>query len=215
LPRRESNSQLIEPRKLPRQARSNHTVQAILEAAAKVLSQGSLQALNTNRVAEVAGVSIGTLYQYFPNKSALVARLIANAQRELVKAIESAVEQSADQPFDVALRALLQTAIAQQFGNPLLAAALDHEEIRLADALNDVQDENNAQSRLIQCVASLISRAPVKIESSALFTIAMECLQIAKELIDDAGRLNTRPPDDLLRRVGDAVMARIVKVNHE
>jgi AcrR family transcriptional regulator len=215
LPRRESHPQLIKPRKLPRQSRSNHTVQAILEAAAKVLSQGSLQALNTNRVAEVAGVSIGTLYQYFPNKSALVARLIAHARRELVKAIESAVEQSADQPFDVALRAVLQTAIAQQFGNPLLAAALDHEEIRLADALDDVQDENDAQSRLIQCVASLISRSPVKIESSALFTIAMECLQIAKELIDDAGRLNTRPPDDLLQRVSDAVMVRIVKANHQ
>jgi hypothetical protein len=36
-----------------------------------------------------------------------------------------------------------------------------------------------------------------------------------KELIDDAGRLNTRPPDDLLQHVGDAVMARIVKANHE
>jgi AcrR family transcriptional regulator len=64
------------PRKRPRQRRAQVTVEAILRAAAQVLEQEGYEAANTNRVAEIAGVSVGSLYQYFPNKEALVAALI-------------------------------------------------------------------------------------------------------------------------------------------
>lgn len=63
------------PRKRPRQKRSQQTVAAILEATARILVDDGFDKLNTNRVAEVAGVSIGSLYQYFPNKQALVLAL--------------------------------------------------------------------------------------------------------------------------------------------
>ena len=55
-------------------------MEAILAAAARVLARESLAGFNTNRVAEVAGVSVGSLYQYFPNKAALVAALIEREQ---------------------------------------------------------------------------------------------------------------------------------------
>lgn len=58
-------------RKAPRQARSRHTVDAIVDAGARVLSDEGWAAFTTNRVAEVAGVSIGSLYQYFPDKLSL------------------------------------------------------------------------------------------------------------------------------------------------
>ena len=61
----------LEARKAPKQARSLVTVQAILTAGARVLARESLAGFNTNRIAEVAGVSVGSLYQYFPNKAAL------------------------------------------------------------------------------------------------------------------------------------------------
>jgi AcrR family transcriptional regulator len=64
------------PRKRPRQARSRATVDAVLEATARVLVKRGFDGLTTNLVAEAAGVSIGSLYQYFPNKEALVGALI-------------------------------------------------------------------------------------------------------------------------------------------
>ena len=68
-------------RKVPRQARSSAMVDTILEAAARVLAEEGLGRATTNRIAEVAGVSIGSLYQYFPNKLAIVRALqIAHGQ---------------------------------------------------------------------------------------------------------------------------------------
>jgi AcrR family transcriptional regulator len=68
-------------RRSPMQARSRATYDAILEAASQILERGGADALNTNDVAERAGVSIGTLYQYFPDKHAI---LLAAAKRDLV-----------------------------------------------------------------------------------------------------------------------------------
>jgi len=70
------------PRKLPKQARSEATVEAILEAAAQIFERYGYAAGTTNRIAERAGVSIGSLYQYFPNKDTI---LIALVRRHLVE----------------------------------------------------------------------------------------------------------------------------------
>lgn len=71
-------------RRIPRQARASETVAAILEAAAQILEAGGLAAFTTNAVAERAGVSIGTLYQYFVDKNAL---LLALARQEMGAAL--------------------------------------------------------------------------------------------------------------------------------
>ncbi len=63
-------------RKEPKQSRARVTVEAILEATAHILSEGGYDALTTNHVARKAGVSIGSLYQYFPSKEALVGELM-------------------------------------------------------------------------------------------------------------------------------------------
>jgi AcrR family transcriptional regulator len=63
-------------KRFPKQERARATVDAILEGAARVLVREGYDRASTNRIAEVAGVNIGSLYQYFPNKDALVASLI-------------------------------------------------------------------------------------------------------------------------------------------
>ncbi len=76
-------------RKTPRQSRSSTLVDDILEAAARVLVEQGFEAMTTNMVAERAGVSVGSLYQYFPHKAALVAELIerrADAERDFMQA---------------------------------------------------------------------------------------------------------------------------------
>jgi AcrR family transcriptional regulator len=69
-------------RRRPKQARSQATYDSILEAAEQLLQREGAGGLNTNRIAERAGVSIGTLYQYFPDKAAI---LLATAQRSLAQ----------------------------------------------------------------------------------------------------------------------------------
>ncbi|GAA2112083.1 TetR/AcrR family transcriptional regulator [Actinomadura alba] len=66
---------MLTPRKRPRQQRSRETVAAILEAAAQLFQRQGHAATTTNQIAERAGVSIGSLYQYFPNKDALLVEL--------------------------------------------------------------------------------------------------------------------------------------------
>lgn len=63
-------------RKPPRQVRSQVTVEAIVEASARVFVEEGFESATTNRIAEVAGVSVGSLYQYFPNKESLVRALL-------------------------------------------------------------------------------------------------------------------------------------------
>lgn len=77
----------LEPRRKPRQARSQATVEAILDAAARVFARSGYAATTTNHVARKAGVSIGSLYEYFPSKEALLVALterhVDEAEREL------------------------------------------------------------------------------------------------------------------------------------
>src|SRR6185436_592878 len=70
-----------EPRKRPKQARSQQTVDALLEATARVLGARGFEGATTNEIARVAGVSVGSLYQYFPSKEALVAALLEQRTR--------------------------------------------------------------------------------------------------------------------------------------
>ena len=85
-------SQVLEPRKSPVQARSSATVDAILEATVQVLLAGK-DRLTTTRVAHRAGVSVGTLYQYFPNKGALLQAALRRHLLDVAETIERACQQ--------------------------------------------------------------------------------------------------------------------------
>src|ERR1700730_15789368 len=79
-------------RRIPRQARAAETVSAILEAAAQVLEAGGLAAFTTNAVAERAGVSIGTLYQYFADKNEVSQDLRPRVRQALLGEIDPTPE---------------------------------------------------------------------------------------------------------------------------
>src|SRR5215470_16463733 len=83
----------LTPRKSPRQDRSIATVDAIFEATIQVLLSDGVSRLNTTRVAHRAGVSVGTLYQYFPNKQALLFAVLDRHLATLADAIEKACEE--------------------------------------------------------------------------------------------------------------------------
>jgi AcrR family transcriptional regulator len=98
---------VLKPRKKPRQARSQATVDAIFEATIQVLLRDGLPRLTTIRVAERAGASVGTLYQYYPHKEAL---LFAVLQRHLAN-VERAITQAAESHHNMPLATMISAVI--------------------------------------------------------------------------------------------------------
>ena len=121
---------LLEPRKRPHQQRSAATVDAILEAAARILERKGLDALTTNAVAELAGVSIGSLYQYFPGKAAILAELIRRERLILLAGIGRIAHAPGDSLKDDVC-SLIRIAVAHQLLRPALARALEYGEATL------------------------------------------------------------------------------------
>lgn len=101
----------LSPRKLPRQARSEATVEAIFEATIQVLVAHGISRLTTTRVAERAGVSIGTMYQYFPHKEALVRAIVGRYLERVAAAVEQCCVVNTGQPLSIASDALVAAYI--------------------------------------------------------------------------------------------------------
>jgi AcrR family transcriptional regulator len=112
------------PRKRPRQDRSRATVDSILAATARVLVKRGFDGLTTNAVADAAGVSIGSLYQYFPNKEALVAALIEQHVEQMNAAILSELTRVAQLPMVEAVRAVIELTIRAHSIEPELHRVL-------------------------------------------------------------------------------------------
>ena len=100
------------PRKSPKQRRSKATVDALLEATAQVLVSHGYQKATTNRIAERAGVSIGSLYEYYPNKDALVASLIEKHTYDVLHQLMSLMQKYITLPPDEALRVWLSAMVS-------------------------------------------------------------------------------------------------------
>jgi AcrR family transcriptional regulator len=112
------------PRKLPQQERSKETVEAILIATAHILVKDGYDTASTNKIAEHAGVSIGSLYQYFPSKEAIVATLIEHHAGEMVSAIAAKLKAVWDAPIEIALCELVNACIQANKVNPQLHKVL-------------------------------------------------------------------------------------------
>jgi AcrR family transcriptional regulator len=98
-------------RRIPRQARAGETVSAILEGAAQVLEAGGLAAFTTNAVAERAGVSIGTLYQYFADKQALLRALAEREMATTVAAVATALRGDSQAGPEERVRAMVRAMV--------------------------------------------------------------------------------------------------------
>jgi AcrR family transcriptional regulator len=114
----------LNPRKLPIQARSVASVDAILEATIQVLLQVGKERLTTTRVAERAGVSVGTLYQYFPNKGALLQAVLRRHLDGVSDAIELVCMQQNGEPLRPMITALITTFLQAKMRNGKTSVAL-------------------------------------------------------------------------------------------
>jgi AcrR family transcriptional regulator len=114
----------ISLRKRPKQARSSELVAAILQAAVQVLAKEGAQRFTTARVAERAGVSVGSLYQYFPNKAAILFRLQSDEWRQTTEMLRNILEDVSQPPLK-RLRTLAHAFIRSECEEAAVRVALD------------------------------------------------------------------------------------------
>lgn len=109
-----------EPRRLPRQSRAKDTVEVILQATAALFVAQGYEGASTNRIAEAAGVSIGTLYQYFPSKDALLLELSRRHSERMKEVFDRQFALARTLPLRAAIRLIIQAELeAMQLDLPL------------------------------------------------------------------------------------------------
>jgi AcrR family transcriptional regulator len=125
-------------RRKPTQTRARLTVDAILDAVVRLLKRDGHKAITTNRIAEVAGVSIGSVYQYFPNKRAIFIALHERHISEIDRMIQSKLAQYAASPLDVLIRAMVDGMIEAHAPDPGLYQLLQTEVPHRANGTRDL-----------------------------------------------------------------------------
>lgn len=193
------------PRKAPTQARAQATVEAILAATKKVLVTDGYEAASTNRVAEVAGVSIGSLYQYFPSKEALLTELIQRHMSRMFEVMATTAQQGETSSIEEAARTIIRAVFAAHRVNPKLHRVLVEQMARIGTLETFDAFETQTQALTEQFLAShrpelrprnvkLAARVAVlAVRGVTLWTLLRNAEQLAdEEFIDEITDMVTR-----------------------
>jgi len=131
----------LKPRKRPRQRRAQATVDAIVEATARILLEDGYDKTSTNRVAKRAGVSVGSLYQYFPSKEALVLEVARRHSDEMIGVLQQASIDLAGEPIPQAIRTYVKAMLAAHAVDPPLHKVMVEQVLHLGlDNIDDLQE---------------------------------------------------------------------------
>ena len=187
----------IKPRKAPRQARSAATVDAILEASAHILREGGLGALNTNAVAERAGASIGSLYQYFPNKDAILAEMIRRRRQIMLDAIRETTRGKRPASFSKIIDQMIAAGIAHQLDDPAVSLALEY-----AEATLPIHKETQSLNAAIAAEVTAAIAAQGYADAALL---AQDITAMTRGMIDAAGLNGETDASSLTTRAKRAV----------
>jgi AcrR family transcriptional regulator len=124
-------------RRLPAQRRAQETVSAILDAVIRLLKRSGTSGISTNRIAEAAGVSIGSVYQYFPDKRAIFIALHDRHIEQVDKVIHRKIKESDGESLDRLISHLMDGMIEAHGSDPELSALLDSEVPDRTDAIRE------------------------------------------------------------------------------
>ena len=112
------------PRKAPQQERSRETVETILTAAARIFVREGYARATTNRIAEAAGISVGSLYQYFPGKDALAVALLRRHRARILESVARHLADVDDESLEVRVRELIRGLLEAEGLDPGLHSVL-------------------------------------------------------------------------------------------
>ncbi|HYD53568.1 MAG TPA: TetR/AcrR family transcriptional regulator [Gemmatimonadaceae bacterium] len=153
------NEDKAPPRRAPRQERSKQTVEAVLEAVRVVARREGAAAVTTNRIAEAAGVSIGTLYQYFPDKHAIFTALHQRHVEQVRAVLERALAAhgaSVEEFSRVLVEGLSELHAADPELHQLVTAEVPEGPVSFRDALRDVFERVTTSERLLFVLPNLV-----------------------------------------------------------
>jgi AcrR family transcriptional regulator len=188
----------LRPRKTPRQLRSVATFDVILEAAARILEAEGQAGLTTNRVAERAGVSVGSLYQYFPSKEAILAELVRRMRAGMAEALRTAALAVRGRPLAEAAEMLLRASIAHHAERPALVRELEH-----AEALLPLDAETRAlKAEIKRVVAGVLAEHGVPAAEQAAFDLSA----LTRGMVNAAAAAGETDFEAVMNRVRPAVL---------
>ena len=159
----------LEPRKSPVQARSTASVEAILKATIQVLLKFGKERLTTTRVAARAGVSVGTLYQYFPNKSALLRAALQRHMDEVVQAVETVCREQAGASLQTMATAIVTGFLEAKMKNVKASLAL----YAVSSDIDGARIAREAGLRANRSIVALLATASNKVTTDPELVAAM------------------------------------------
>ncbi|HXQ15235.1 MAG TPA: TetR/AcrR family transcriptional regulator [Caulobacteraceae bacterium] len=166
-------------RRAPTQARSRATVEAILDAAARIIRREGPGALTTNRIAEVAGVGVGSLYGYFPDKDAIQ---LALARRMLAQGDAAVVEAMAAPSGLSPTRAMVRTILALHAADKALRRAVMSVHIGLG---HRGEHGESTRSTVAEIARRLSAQGLVPPDPLRLFIVTRAVLGVARALVEE------------------------------
>ncbi len=170
----------IASRKQPRQSRSEELVRAILEAAVRVLEEEGARRFTTARVAEKAGVSVGSLYQYFPNKAAILFRLQSDEWRQTTNLLGEILSDSAVPPLE-RLRKLVHMFVQSECDEAAVRLALDDAAPLYRDAPEAVEAREASDPAIEAFMAEVLPEASTEKRGIAGDLIFTAMTSVGKE----------------------------------
>lgn len=192
----------LTPRKHPRQARSRHTVDTILTAAEEILLHSGLAGFNTNAVAERAGVSIGSLYQFFPGKEAILATLVRNMRRDMLADLVAAQQTTDAAGLAEAMGAMIDASLKHHLRAPELTERLEQAEAQLP-----MDAETQAlKANMFQLVCALLEQYDI----DQAQTIAQDVIAMCHGMVDAAIASGERDFDAISSRLRCAAISYVL-----
>ncbi|HVV93184.1 MAG TPA: TetR/AcrR family transcriptional regulator [Hyphomicrobiales bacterium] len=169
----------VNPRKFPRQARARATVEAIVVATAQLLTDHGFEALTTAEVAERAGVSIGSLYQYFPNKQALAAAVVDHYGEQFADAFVEALGARAPATLAESVDAMIHATLVAHPHEPALHRAM----IELAPRVGRVERTREVANRIAGEITAELTRHRREIAPDLDLADAAALIQLVLETV--------------------------------
>jgi AcrR family transcriptional regulator len=195
------------PRKSASQKRSRHTVSTLLEATARILIREGFDKASTNRIAEVAGVSVGSLYQYFPNKEALVAALIDRHNQKVMQVVRGELAAAVNQPLSQGVRKLVAVAVKAHRIDPKLHRVLT-EQIPRVGRLEHVETFNRENYALFR---TYLERHRDEIQAVDLGLAAFVCVTSIEALTHTAVLHQKIASDEAMEALVDEATRLVVR----
>ncbi|MEE4715473.1 TetR/AcrR family transcriptional regulator [Pseudomonas alliivorans] len=180
----------VKPRKIPAQARSRATVDAIIQAATYILTKVGWDGLTTNAIAERAGVNIGSLYQFFPNKEAIIAELqrrhAADTRTDLLEVLHVLPAQPSLRD---ALTLIIEMIVAEHRVAPALHKAIHEELPRTVRQMEE--DKDSLQRQFAEVLRPFMKNVPDP--DLAIYLMGIAAHAIIHNVTADQPELLTQP----------------------